>query len=82
MRRLLPVRGMRWLDARRRVLAGTLLAVLPLTLRVRLLWLALVPGIAGLRRDVDTGDDLRAAERLGLGPRTSAVAAELLRAAG
>jgi 2-phospho-L-lactate/phosphoenolpyruvate guanylyltransferase len=42
----------------------------------------LLPGIAGLRRDVDTGDDLRAAERLGLGPRTSAVAAELLRAAG
>ncbi len=42
----------------------------------------LLPGIAGLRRDVDTGEDLRAAARLGLGPRTSAVAAELLRAAG
>ena len=42
----------------------------------------LLPGIAGLRRDVDTGDDLRAADRLGLGPRTSAVAADLLRAAG
>jgi 2-phospho-L-lactate guanylyltransferase len=42
----------------------------------------LLPGIAGLRRDVDTGDDLRAAARLGLGARTSAVAAELLRAAG
>jgi 2-phospho-L-lactate guanylyltransferase len=42
----------------------------------------LLPGIAGLRRDVDTPEDLRAAERLGLGPRTSALAAELLRAAG
>jgi 2-phospho-L-lactate guanylyltransferase len=41
----------------------------------------LLPGIAGLRRDVDTAEDLRAATRLGLGPRTSAVAAELLRAA-
>ena len=41
----------------------------------------LLPGIAGLRRDVDTGEDLRAAARLGLGPRTSALAAELLRAA-
>jgi 2-phospho-L-lactate guanylyltransferase len=42
----------------------------------------LLPGIAGLRRDVDTPEDLRAAARLGLGPRTSALAAELLRAAG
>ncbi|HXP58734.1 MAG TPA: 2-phospho-L-lactate guanylyltransferase [Streptosporangiaceae bacterium] len=42
----------------------------------------LLPGIAGLRRDVDTGEDLRAAARLGLGARTSAVAADLLRAAG
>lgn len=42
----------------------------------------LLPGIPGLRRDVDTGDDLRDAARLGLGTRTSAVAAELLRAAG
>jgi 2-phospho-L-lactate/phosphoenolpyruvate guanylyltransferase len=42
----------------------------------------LLPGIAGLRRDVDTPEDLRAAERLGLGPRTSALAADLLRAAG
>jgi 2-phospho-L-lactate/phosphoenolpyruvate guanylyltransferase len=42
----------------------------------------LPPGIAGLRRDVDTPEDLRAAARLGLGPRTLALAAELLRAAG
>jgi 2-phospho-L-lactate guanylyltransferase len=42
----------------------------------------LLPGVAGLRRDVDTGEDLRAAARLGLGARTLAVAAELLRAAG
>jgi len=42
----------------------------------------LPPGIAGLRQDVDTPDDLRAAARLGLGPRTAALAAELLRAAG
>jgi 2-phospho-L-lactate guanylyltransferase len=42
----------------------------------------LLPGITGLRRDVDTAEDLRDAERLGLGARTSAVAAELLRAAG
>ena len=42
----------------------------------------LLPEIAGLRRDVDTGEDLRAAARLGLGPRTSAVATELLREAG
>ena len=42
----------------------------------------LLPGITGLRRDVDTAQDLRDAARLGLGARTSAVAAELLRAAG
>ncbi len=42
----------------------------------------LLPDITGLRRDVDTGEDLRAAARLGLGARTSALAAELLRAAG
>jgi 2-phospho-L-lactate guanylyltransferase len=35
-------------------------------------------GIAGLRQDVDTPDDLRAAVALGVGPRTAAVAAELL----
>jgi 2-phospho-L-lactate/phosphoenolpyruvate guanylyltransferase len=42
----------------------------------------LLPGITGLRRDVDTAQDLRDAARLGLGARTSAVATELLRAAG
>jgi 2-phospho-L-lactate guanylyltransferase len=42
----------------------------------------LLAGIAGLRRDVDTPEDLRDAARLGLGPRTGALAAELLRAAG
>ena len=42
----------------------------------------LLPGISGLRQDVDTPEDLRAAARLGLGPRTAALAAELLRAAG
>jgi 2-phospho-L-lactate guanylyltransferase len=42
----------------------------------------LLPGIEGLRQDVDTPEDLRAAARLGLGPRTAALAAELLRAAG
>lgn len=42
----------------------------------------LLPGIPGLRRDVDTAEDLRQAARLGLGARTSAVATELLRAAG
>jgi 2-phospho-L-lactate guanylyltransferase len=31
------------------------------------------PGLAGLRRDVDTPDDLRLAIALGLGPRTAAV---------
>jgi 2-phospho-L-lactate/phosphoenolpyruvate guanylyltransferase len=35
-------------------------------------------GIAGLRQDVDTPDDLRAAVALGVGPRTAEVAAELL----
>ena len=35
-------------------------------------------GIAGLRQDVDTPDDLRAAVALGVGPRTAKVAAELL----
>jgi 2-phospho-L-lactate/phosphoenolpyruvate guanylyltransferase len=42
----------------------------------------LLPGIEGLRRDVDTPEDLRDAARLGLGRRTHALAAELLRAAG
>jgi len=42
----------------------------------------LLPGIEGLRQDVDTPEDLRAAARLGLGPRTAALAAELFRAAG
>jgi 2-phospho-L-lactate guanylyltransferase len=35
-------------------------------------------GMAGLRRDVDTPDDLREAVILGVGPRTAALAAELL----
>ena len=35
-------------------------------------------GIAGLRQDVDTPEDLRAAVALGVGPRTAEVAAELL----
>jgi 2-phospho-L-lactate guanylyltransferase len=34
--------------------------------------------MAGLRRDVDTPDDLRAALTLGAGPRTTALAAKLL----
>lgn len=38
-------------------------------------------GIAGLRRDVDTPEDLDSAARLGLGPRTAAIAAELRPAA-
>jgi 2-phospho-L-lactate guanylyltransferase len=38
-------------------------------------------GIPGLRRDVDTPDDLRAAVTLGLGPRSTPLAAELLRCA-
>jgi 2-phospho-L-lactate/phosphoenolpyruvate guanylyltransferase len=37
--------------------------------------------IPGLRRDVDTPDDLRRAAELGLGPRTAPLAAELLRCA-
>ena len=40
-----------------------------------------LPGIPGLRRDVDTPADLRAAAALGLGPHTSPLAAELLRCA-
>jgi 2-phospho-L-lactate guanylyltransferase len=40
-----------------------------------------LPGIPGLRRDVDTADDLRDAAALGLGPRTAPLAAELLRCA-
>ena len=35
-------------------------------------------GIPGLRRDVDTPDDLNSAAGLGLGPRTAAIAAQLL----
>jgi 2-phospho-L-lactate guanylyltransferase len=35
-------------------------------------------GMAGLRRDVDTPDDLRTALALGTGPHTAALAAELL----
>ena len=38
-------------------------------------------GIPGLRRDVDTPDDLRGAVRLGLGPHSGPLAAELLRCA-
>jgi 2-phospho-L-lactate guanylyltransferase len=34
-------------------------------------------GVPGLRGDVDTADDLRAAVALGAGPRTTALAAEL-----
>lgn len=37
-----------------------------------------IPGIAGLRRDVDTIADLRLATLIGLGPRTSALAGPLL----
>jgi 2-phospho-L-lactate/phosphoenolpyruvate guanylyltransferase len=37
-----------------------------------------VPDMTGLRRDVDTPDDLRAALTLGAGPRTTALAEELL----
>jgi 2-phospho-L-lactate guanylyltransferase len=37
--------------------------------------------IPGLRRDVDTPDDLRSATLLGLGPRSAPLAAELLRCA-
>ncbi|MET9912025.1 2-phospho-L-lactate guanylyltransferase [Streptomyces sp. NPDC006476] len=35
-------------------------------------------GVDSVRQDVDTGDDLRAALALGVGPRTAAVAARLL----
>jgi 2-phospho-L-lactate guanylyltransferase len=38
-------------------------------------------GIAGLRRDVDTPADLDSAAGLGLGPRTAAIAPQLLRPA-
>ena len=38
-------------------------------------------GIPGLRRDVDTPDDLRDAAELGLGPRSAPLAAGLLRCA-
>jgi 2-phospho-L-lactate/phosphoenolpyruvate guanylyltransferase len=38
-------------------------------------------GIPGLRRDVDTPDDLRGAAGLGLGPHSAPLAAELLRCA-
>jgi 2-phospho-L-lactate guanylyltransferase len=38
----------------------------------------LLDGIPGLRRDVDTPDDLRTAVDLGAGARTLAVAEELL----
>jgi 2-phospho-L-lactate/phosphoenolpyruvate guanylyltransferase len=37
-----------------------------------------LPGIGGLRQDVDTAEDLSRAAALGLGPRTAAVAARLL----
>jgi 2-phospho-L-lactate/phosphoenolpyruvate guanylyltransferase len=37
-----------------------------------------LPGIPGLRRDVDTPEDLRAALALGVGARTAALAGELL----
>jgi 2-phospho-L-lactate/phosphoenolpyruvate guanylyltransferase len=36
-----------------------------------------IPGLEGLRRDVDTVADLRDAARIGLGPRTAAVAGPL-----
>jgi 2-phospho-L-lactate/phosphoenolpyruvate guanylyltransferase len=36
-----------------------------------------LPGLATLRRDVDTPDDLAQAARLGMGPRTAAVAGRL-----
>jgi 2-phospho-L-lactate guanylyltransferase len=40
-----------------------------------------LPGVPGLRRDVDTPADLRDAAALGLGPRSAPLAAELLRCA-
>jgi 2-phospho-L-lactate guanylyltransferase len=36
-----------------------------------------LPGLGGLRRDVDTVEDLRDAARIGLGPRTAAAAAQV-----
>ena len=39
-----------------------------------------ITGISSLRRDVDTPGDLGSAARLGLGPHTAPIAAELLRA--
>jgi 2-phospho-L-lactate guanylyltransferase len=38
-------------------------------------------GVPGLRRDVDTPEDLRAAAAFGLGPNTAPIAADLLRCA-
>ncbi len=38
----------------------------------------LLPGLDGLRRDVDTVADLRDAARIGLGPRTAAAAGPLM----
>jgi 2-phospho-L-lactate/phosphoenolpyruvate guanylyltransferase len=40
-----------------------------------------LPGVPGLRRDVDTPDDLRDALELGMGPHSAPLAAELLRCA-
>jgi 2-phospho-L-lactate guanylyltransferase len=37
----------------------------------------MLPGLDGLKRDVDTVDDLRDAARIGLGPRTAAAAGRL-----
>ena len=37
-----------------------------------------LPGLDGLRRDVDTVADLRDAARIGLGPRTAALAADVM----
>jgi 2-phospho-L-lactate guanylyltransferase len=37
----------------------------------------MLPGLDGLKRDVDTVDDLRDAARIGLGPRTAAAAGPL-----
>ncbi|MFE7930916.1 2-phospho-L-lactate guanylyltransferase [Streptomyces sp. NPDC057456] len=37
-----------------------------------------LPGVDSVRQDVDTGEDLRAALSLGVGPRTAAAAARLL----
>ncbi|SNX64278.1 2-phospho-L-lactate guanylyltransferase [Streptomyces sp. TLI_55] len=37
-----------------------------------------LPGVDSVRQDVDTGEDLRAALALGVGPRTAAVSAGLL----